>query len=171
MRKATATSRRVIRTVAYRNVDWESPIYKDPEVLPKANQFRAWVASASALKEKYAAPPTAIDFGGFKETARDKSLIESIEKLYSTASPPPEVYAWDPEDKAQKEAVITTAEEQQDLLGELIDDAEKEMALLKDNRLSWDTTVEDIYALYPDIEEEVEDELENREWFKDTVKA
>jgi hypothetical protein len=36
-------------------------------------------------------------------------------------------------------------------------------------RLSADTTVEDVYAMYPEIGEEIEQELGEQDWRKDTI--
>lgn len=52
---------------------------------------------------------------------------------------------------------------------EMIDDTEKEIALLRTNRTTHDSSPVLMAEVYPDIAEEIEDEIENREWFKDTL--
>ena len=51
----------------------------------------------------------------------------------------------------------------------MIEDTEKELAFMKKNRLNREMSVSDMKEIYPDIAEEVEDEIERREWFKDTL--
>jgi hypothetical protein len=51
---------------------------------------------------------------------------------------------------------------------ELLPVLEAELAFQKNNRTTSDTTVFDMKVNYPVIHEEIEDEIERREWFKDT---
>mmetsp|Transcript_29370 Transcript_29370/g.42027 ORF Transcript_29370/g.42027 Transcript_29370/m.42027 type:complete len:127 (-) Transcript_29370:155-535(-) len=45
------------------------------------------------------------------------------------------------------------------------------LALLKINRTTRDTTAADLRRIYPDIAKEIDEEIDNREWFKDVVEA
>ena len=45
---------------------------------------------------------------------------------------------------------------------------QNEIEFCKNNRTTTETTVFDMKLNYPLIHEEIEDELERREWFKDT---
>ena len=45
---------------------------------------------------------------------------------------------------------------------------QNEIEFSKNNRTTTETTVFDMKLNYPLIHEEIEDELERREWFKDT---
>ena len=40
---------------------------------------------------------------------------------------------------------------------------------MRKNKTSRDMSTNDMKEVYPDIAEEVEDEIERREWFKDTI--
>ena len=51
----------------------------------------------------------------------------------------------------------------------MIEDCEKELAYMRANRTNTETAATDIAEMYPDIAEETEKEIENREWFKDTL--
>ena len=73
------------------------------------------------------------------------------------------------EDQAEKAKQIEDAKARQGFTQEMIEDAERELTFMKDNRLSRDMSVSDMKEIYPDIAEEVETEIENREWFKDTL--
>mmetsp|Transcript_6172 Transcript_6172/g.10753 ORF Transcript_6172/g.10753 Transcript_6172/m.10753 type:complete len:172 (-) Transcript_6172:81-596(-) len=164
------TSRRVVRHLAHRDIDWSSPVFRGNQQLASlVNQFRSWVASAETMAEKYNSPPEPIDFAGAKDSVRDKDLIDELEKLYGSSSPPPEVHEWTAEDKAQKLQQIEDVKTDLALTEELIADTEKEIAFLKANMTTRDTSVADLAEVYPDIAEEIEDEIEKREWFKDTI--
>jgi hypothetical protein len=96
--------------------------------------------------------------------------VENLEKLYSSSSPPPLTYEWSAEDQAAKKQLIEDAKAGLAFTQEMIEDCEREIAFLKANKVDRETSVSDLKEVYPDIAEEVETEIENREWFKDTLK-
>ena len=121
------------------------------------------------MAEKYSAPPTPIDFARAKSAVRDKALVEALEKLYSSSSPPAQVYEWSAEDKADKAKQIEDAKGRLAFTQEMIDETEKELAFMKRTKTTRDTSASDLKENYPDLAEEIEKEIENREWFKDTL--
>merc|ERR1712087_139352 len=129
--------------------------------------FRAWVATADAQAEKYKAAPAAIDFAGAKANVRDTEMVDMLESFYKGSSVPPEVYEWDAEDKAMKTEYFAQVKEQAQVYAELKDDLQKEIEFQKSTRTTMDTTVHDLMCNNPTIHEEIEDEIERREWFKD----
>lgn len=131
--------------------------------------FRAWTAQADAMAEKYSAPPAAIDFAAAKKSVRDVSLVEGLEKMYKSAKPPALTYEWSAEDKATKAQLIEDAKSGLAFTQEMIEDTEKEIVYLRLNRTTRETTTQDMAEVYPDIADEIEKEIENREWFKDTL--
>lgn len=132
--------------------------------------FRAWTAKAETMAEKYSSPPTPIDFTTAKKSVRDVALVENLEKLYSSSSPSPLTYEWSAEDQAAKKQLIEDAKAGLAFTQEMIEDCEREIAFLKVNKVDRETSVSDLKEVYPDIAEEVETEIEKREWFKDTLK-
>ena len=147
-----------------------SPLFKgDPEVASAVSAFRSWAASAEAMAEKYSSPPAPVDFASAKSAVRDTALVESLEKLYSSNTPPPETYEWSADDKADKAQQIEDAKGRLAFTQEMIDETEKELAFMKANKTTRETSASDLKETYPDIAEEVEKEIENREWFKDTL--
>ncbi|RLN15147.1 hypothetical protein BBJ28_00023851 [Nothophytophthora sp. Chile5] len=40
--------------------------------------------------------------------------------------------------------------------------------LMEETRTTLDTTMEEVTAMYPEVEEEIDDEIANLEWEKDT---
>lgn len=164
------TARTVVRRLAHRNVDWSSAHFKsNPELASTVSSFRAWAASAENMAETYAAPPAPVDFAGFKSTVRDTSLVESLEAFYKAASPAPETYEWSAEDRAEKLKQMDEAKGRLAFTQEMIEETEAELAFMKANRTTRETSGTDIKEAYPDIAEETEKELEERRWFKDAI--
>lgn len=131
--------------------------------------FRAWTAQADAMAEKFSAPPTPIDFSSAKKSVRDVALVEALEKMYKSASPPAQTYEWSVDDQAKKAQLVEDAKAGMAFTQEMIDDTEKEIVYMRLNKTTRDMSVNDMKEIYPDIADEVETEIENREWFKDTL--
>lgn len=166
----SGTTSRVVRRLAHRNLNWSSSVFKgDPELMSMVSGFRGWVANAEAMAEKYSAAPSAIDFKAAKDSVRDKALVDALETLYSSNKPPAETFEWSTEDREQKKQAVEDAKASEHLTTEMIEDCEKELAYMRANRTNTETAATDIAEMYPDIAEETEKEIENRECFKDTL--
>ena len=121
------------------------------------------------MAEKYAAPPSAINFAAAKEAVRDKDLVANFESFYASTSPPAEVYEWSSEDKADKAQQIEDAKGRLAFTLEMIEETEAELEFMKSNRVGRNTSVSDMKEAYPDVAEETEKEIEERKWFKDAI--
>lgn len=123
------------------------------------------------MAEKYNSPPAPVDFAGAKSSIRDTELVESLEAFYKTASPPPEVYE-KPEGADEERAKnLELFKESEAFDKELKEGVKAELDFMKTNRTTKDTTIFDFKINYPAIHEEIEDEIERREWFKDIMTA
>ena len=144
-----------------------------PEVVSQLTQFRAWAATAESQAEKYASAPDAVDFTSHKSKIRDGGLVGKLESFYKTSiasgAIKPDVYEWPEEDRTMRMTQIEEAKKTVSETNEMIAKAEEEMAFLVDNKTTVDTSIGDWKKMYPEIAEEVETELVNREWFKDNV--
>jgi hypothetical protein len=134
-----------------------------------ASTFRAFIGQAEHMAETYTALPEPVDFTTAKSTLRNVELLESLESFYRNTQPPVVSHEWPEEDKADKLKQIEDAKDFTLLTHELIDNAERELAFLKANRITRETTAYELGIVHPDIKDEVEDELDRREWFKDVV--
>jgi len=121
------------------------------------------------MAEKYAEPPAPIDFAAAKKSVRDVALVEALEKMYNASSPPAETYTWSEEDQAAKAQQIEAAKSGLAFTKEMIEDTQEEIIFLRKNKTTREMSTSDMKEIYPDIAEEVEDEIEKREWFKDTL--
>ena len=142
-------------------------VWKAAPLAASVNQFRAWVATAEAQAEQYKAPPAPIDFATAKKSIRDKTLIDSLESFYKSANVPAETHEWPKDDHDFKLALFAQVKEQAAFYADLKDDLQKEIEFQKATRTTESTTVYDLMCNNPTIHEEIEDEIEKREWFKD----
>jgi hypothetical protein len=94
-------------------------------------------------------------------------MVDMLESFYKTAKPAAETYEWDAEDKAFKTEYFEQVKEQAVVYAELKEDLQKEIAFQMTTRTTADTTVYDLMCNNPTVHEEIEDEIERREWFKD----
>ena len=112
--------------------------------------FRAWTAQADAMAEKYSEAPSPIDFASAKKSVRDVSLVESLEKMYTSSSPPPLTYEWSKEDQEAKAQLIEDAKAGLAFTQEMIEDTEKEIAYLRTHRTTRETSTSDMKEIYPE---------------------
>jgi hypothetical protein len=132
------------------------------------NKLRSWVATAESMAEKYKEAPAPIDFNKAKQSVRDKDLIASLESFYKTNQPPPETYEMPASEIQDSVETIAYLKELDALNKEMLPIVEKEIEFYEHARTTSETTVFEMRVNYPLIHEEIEDELERREWFKDT---
>ena len=145
----------------------DADVWKAAPIAANVNQFRAWVATADAQADKYKAAPGAIDFAGAKSNVRDKELVDMFENFYKSAKVPAETHEWDADDQKAKVEHFAQVKEQAAFYAELKEDLLQEIEFQKSTRTTEDTTIYDLMCNNPTIHEEIEDEIENREWFKD----
>lgn len=134
----------------------------------KFNKLKAWVAMSEATFTQFQSPPAPVDFGAAKKKVRDQELVDSLEAFYKASKPPAETYPLPEAELAEADAKIAFLQEVDALNKEFLPVLEEEVHFQKNNRTTKDTTIMDMKMNYPLIHEEVEDEIERREWFKDT---
>eukprot|EP00538_Stauroneis_constricta_P011879 CAMPEP_0119551410 /NCGR_PEP_ID=MMETSP1352-20130426/4675_1 /TAXON_ID=265584 /ORGANISM="Stauroneis constricta, Strain CCMP1120" /LENGTH=173 /DNA_ID=CAMNT_0007597467 /DNA_START=58 /DNA_END=579 /DNA_ORIENTATION=- len=167
MSKVATTARRFMSTATKAKVDWSADVWRAAPIAANVNQFRSWVATADAQAEKYNAAPKPVDFDAAKSKIRDTELVEKLQSFYTSAKLPAETHEWDAADKAAKLEHFEQVKEQAAVYEELKAELEREIEFLKSTKTTEDTTVYDLMCNNPTIHEEIEDELERREWFKD----
>lgn len=139
-----------------------------PEVAAGYNKLRSWVAVSDAMFEQYQSPPTPIDFAAAKKSVRDSALVADLEAFYTANRAPAETHTLPESDVQNSVETVAYLTELDALHQELLPVLETEIDFFTTTRTTKDTTVFDMKLNYPLIHEEIEDELERREWFKDT---
>ena len=110
--------------------------------------------------------PQAIDFAAYKGKV-DASLLALAEKEFKGVQYPP--FAELDEAKAEYDAMFAEAESKIAESKTRIDELTKQMNVMVAKKVGHATTVDDVYEAYPDIEKEVDDEIDKHEWAKDAV--
>jgi hypothetical protein len=123
---------------------------------------------AEATHEEYQKPPAPVNFAAAKAKVRDQDLVDTLKSFYESNTPPPEVYEWPAANQEEMEHHLTFLRELDTFYKEAIPILETELEFQVANKTSVNTTMLDMKCNYPAIHEEIEDEIERREWFKDT---
>ena len=139
-----------------------------PQVSAHYNAVKSWVAMAEAAAEKYKTAPPPIDFSATKSKVRDQELVKILEDFYKASKPAPETHEWSAEEQEQMDYHIQFLKDLDAFNTEALPVLEKELEFQSGNRTTTETTMFDMKVNYPAIHEEIEDEIERREWFKDT---
>jgi len=123
---------------------------------------------SEAMFDKYQKPPPPVDFAAAKTNVRDSELVDSLESFYKSNQPPPEIHELSSEEEKEMDEKIVYLKQLDAVHKEFLPVLEKEIAFQKNNRTTAETTIFDMKLNYPLLHEEIEDEIERREWFKDT---
>merc|ERR1712167_525937 len=110
------------------------------------NRLKMALNEAELLKQKYSSAPAVIDFAAYKGKV-DASLLA----------------------KAEYDAMFAEAQTKIAESKTRIDELTKQMNVMVAKKVGHATTVDDVYEAYPDIEKEVDDEIDKHEWAKDAV--
>eukprot|EP00527_Entomoneis_sp_CCMP2396_P006644 CAMPEP_0198146084 /NCGR_PEP_ID=MMETSP1443-20131203/27283_1 /TAXON_ID=186043 /ORGANISM="Entomoneis sp., Strain CCMP2396" /LENGTH=183 /DNA_ID=CAMNT_0043809919 /DNA_START=38 /DNA_END=589 /DNA_ORIENTATION=- len=170
MSTTATTTRRIVRTLSHRaQVDWTKPVFTaGQQATAHYNAIKSWVAMSDAEAKKYASPPGAVDFASAKSTVRDKALVEVLEAFYKANQPPAETFELSAEEQEKMEHHLAFLRDQAAFNDESLPVLKKELEFWKDIRTTTETTYDEMCMAHPVIHEEIEDEIERREWFKDT---
>jgi hypothetical protein len=148
--------------------DRSRPVFScSPEVIAQQNKLKAWVAMSESLAEKYQSPPPPVDFVAAAKNVRDQDLVKQLQTFYQANQPPPEKHVMTDEERARSAENLAYLKELDALHKEFVPVMQEEINFMVKNRTTVDTTIHDWMVAYPAIHEEIEDELERREWFKD----
>ena len=139
-----------------------------PAAAAQYNAVKSWVAMADSAAETYKTAPGPIDFAATKSKVRDQELVSMLENFYKSNQPPAETHEWAAEEQEQMDYHLQFLKELDAFNKEALPVLEKELEFQKSNRTTSETTMFDMKVNYPAIHEEIEDEIERREWFKDT---
>ena len=136
--------------------------------MAQANKLKSWVAMSDSMAEKYKTAPPPVDFAAAKKGVRDTELVDKLQAFYAASKPAPETHAMPEEERVQSQENLAYLKELDAVHKEFVPVLEEEINFVTANRTTKDTTLFDMKMNYPLIHEEIEDELERREWFKDT---
>uniref|UniRef100_K3X7D5 Uncharacterized protein n=1 Tax=Globisporangium ultimum (strain ATCC 200006 / CBS 805.95 / DAOM BR144) TaxID=431595 RepID=K3X7D5_GLOUD len=160
--------------VAQRAIEWDAISQKltDPRARAALDSLRNVHGEIQAEAREYLKEPEAIDFDYYRSIIKNKDLVNALEENYKNIVFPtitPEEL--DTSEINEKETVDQLFAQ----LNEKVDDSKKRIVelqeligLMEETRTTLDTTVDEIAAMYPEVSEEIDDEIANYDWEKDT---
>eukprot|EP00937_MAST-01D_sp_MAST-1D-sp2_P003004 g3004.t1 len=159
----------IVRRLAHRGVDWAGLTNK-----VKGDAARSEIARMRQLFDEIAAQNAAvsatvpdIDFGAYRQKIKSPGIVDAFEAEYKKLSLPSFTA-----DSSAAEAAVSTATAAADAAAAhstaRIAQLEEQIESMIANKLTADTTVEDVYAQYPEVGEEIEQEIADMDWQKDT---
>ena len=108
-----------------------------------------------------------IDFGAYRNVIKTPGIVDSFESAYKSLSLPTFTADASEADAAFAE-LNATAESLAADSADRIAQLDAQIASMESNKLGPDTTVEDMYSQYPEVGEEIEQEIADMDWKKDT---
>ena len=163
---ARTAARRTALPVARRQVNLaalEAKVTSD-EGKSELSRLKMALGEAALLAQKYGSEPPAIDFGAYKGKV-DDALLALAEKEYAAVSYP--AFAELDAAKAEYDALFAEAAGKVGESKTRIDELTKQMNTMVAKKVGPATTVEDVYEAYPDIEAEIDEEIDTHQWAKD----
>lgn len=176
----TQVVRRV--AVAQRAIEWDAISAKltDPRARAALDSLRSSYGEIQAEARHFIQEPEAIDFDYYRSVIKNKELVDVMEANYKSISFPTitpaeldVVTADTPEDLRINEKA--TIEQLFAQLNEKVDDSKKRIVelqelvgLMEETRTSLATTMDEVSAMYPEVADEIDDEIAAYDWEKDT---
>jgi len=140
------------------------------DVKRSVNLLRGKANEIASNAGKYGKPPAAVDFGAYKKKLKfTAAAVDTLEKAYKGKSLPQFTAAL-PAFEAKKRALLlsvvksTVAAAQADL-----DGLNGQLKAFEDGRITTDTSVGELRSRFPTIAKEIEKEIKEHQWAKDTL--
>lgn len=171
----------VRRCVSARATEWEAISAKlsDPRARAALDSLRNAHGEIQAEARKYVVEPEPIDFEYYRSVIKNKELVDAMEANYKSISFPEispadldAVTADTPEELRLNEK--ETVDQLFAQLNEKVEDSKKRIVelqelvgLMEETRTSRATTMDEVTAMYPEVADEIDDEIANYDWEKD----
>ncbi|KAJ0403937.1 hypothetical protein P43SY_009430 [Pythium insidiosum] len=170
------------RVAAQRAFDWEGVSKKlsDPRARAALDSLRNLHGEIQSEARQFVNEPEAIDFDYYRSVIKNKELVNAMEENYKSIVFP----TITPEDldkisdSTPEELRVNEKETVDQLFAQLhdkVEDSKKRIvelqeliSLLEETRTTLNTTMDEVTAMYPEVAEEIDDEIANFEWDKDT---
>jgi len=161
-------SRAFTRTAAARSaINWAALTSSlDGEAVGAINRFRAVVGEVESLSTLYSAEPLPIDFESYRSKLTNSSVVDDFEAEYSAVTFPKFEGAIKPEFESKSEEIIANASDAVAESKAAIAELETRLTAMNHIRHG-NPSVTDVYAAYPEIQAEVDEEIETHQWCKD----
>ena len=159
-------------SIKFQHINRENILTKVDDIGVKraVNMLRGKANAITADSNKFVKAPAAIDFAAYKNKLKFVgSSVDDLEKVYKNKSIPQysaTVSAFDTKKRAAMLSVVaSTVECTKADLHALKD----QLAAFEEGRITMDTSVGELQNRFPVIAKEIETEIKNHEWAKDSL--
>eukprot|EP00953_Heterococcus_sp_UTEX-ZZ885_P020416 11424-Heterococcus_DN1.PRE.1 len=155
------------------SINWDKILNGPVRPHPNVALLRSQVAKVNANVALYSQPPAPIDWAAYKSKMRDPLYVELMQKQlagmeYDTKSVEDVSALYNVQEVEANWAQMLKelSAEYEESAAELVF-LDEDLAKRKRTRTTLDTTVADLLKEYPELEEEIDDEIANHDWEKD----
>mmetsp|Transcript_4348 Transcript_4348/g.13312 ORF Transcript_4348/g.13312 Transcript_4348/m.13312 type:complete len:172 (+) Transcript_4348:126-641(+) len=148
-----------------------SELLSSEEAKQELNRLRGKLGEIAKLKATYGEEPAAIDFEYYKSKLGPE-LVAPFESTFTALEFPSVVEAEVEGAAADAKASGEHVAEADSLIAASkarIAELKTMIATMEAKKTSETTTIADVYEQFPEIEQEVDEEINNHEWSKDTI--
>jgi len=139
----------------------------DAEASGAINRYRAVAGEIESLAVKYSSPPPPIDFAAYRAKLSDASVVDAFEADSKALTFPKFEGALKEEFETKAGEIVASAASAVEESKLAIAELEEQLKAMEHIR-SGNPTISDVYAAYPEIQKEVDEEIETHQWCKDT---
>eukprot|EP00616_Rhizochromulina_sp_CCMP1243_P013430 CAMPEP_0118962278 /NCGR_PEP_ID=MMETSP1173-20130426/677_1 /TAXON_ID=1034831 /ORGANISM="Rhizochromulina marina cf, Strain CCMP1243" /LENGTH=183 /DNA_ID=CAMNT_0006910527 /DNA_START=85 /DNA_END=637 /DNA_ORIENTATION=- len=157
------------RVAAQRSIDWAAVGAKlsSDGAKSELGRLRAAYGEIQGLSNTYSTPPPPIDFDHYKSKISDSEVVAKFEAEYKNVAYPQCVVDELAEIKSQYDELFEQAETSVSESQARIEALTQMVEQMEAKKTGPGTSLEDIYAMYPELEAEIDEEIANHEWGKD----
>ncbi|KAF4315744.1 hypothetical protein BBO99_00009126 [Phytophthora kernoviae] len=174
----------VRRAFQARALEWDvlSKKLTDPRARAALESLRNVHGEIQGEARAFVKEPEAIDFDYYRSVIKNKELVDAMEANYKAISFP--TISADELDAASKSSELPdelrvnekeTVDKLFTQLNEKVEDSKNRIVelqelvgLMEETRTTLATTMDEMTAMYPEVEDEIDEEIANLEWEKDT---
>jgi hypothetical protein len=132
--------------------------------------LRGKANSITADNVKFVQAPAAIDFGAYKDRLKfTKEAVDKLEKVYGSRSIPQYSASLPAFEAKKRAAMLAVAKSTVDATKSDIDMLKSQLAAFEAGRITEETSVGELENRFPAIAKEIEEEIKNHEWQKDSM--
>ncbi|TYZ63442.1 hypothetical protein PybrP1_007301 [[Pythium] brassicae (nom. inval.)] len=159
---------------AHRATDWDAISTKltDPRARAALDSLRNVHGEIQAEAREYLKEPEPIDFDYYRSIIKNKDLVNVLEENYKNIAfptiTPEELESAEVNEKATVDELFAQLNVKVEDSKNRIVELKELVGLMEETRTTLGTTMDEITAMYPEVHEEIDDEIASYDWEKDT---
>lgn len=141
-----------------------------PEVKRSVNALRGKANSITADSMKFVKAPAAIDFSAYKNRLKFVgAAVDDLEKVYKNKSIPTYSASIPAFDTKKRAAMLSVVQSTVECTKSDLASLKQQLEVFEEGRITMDTSVGELQNRFPTIAKEIETEIKNHEWAKDSL--